>query len=51
MFALYLGWYPAIFCPVTGEFVVVYKDNARGFQECLALLREVATDIEEVMNA
>ena len=36
---------PAIACPVTGEVVVVFYANARGYQECIALLREIREEL------
>lgn len=40
MFTLYHDC-PAIKCPVTGEVVVVFYGNARGYQECFAILKDL----------
>lgn len=48
MFVLYRGQYPGIMCPVTGEVVVIFRDNAAGFSKCMSLLQEVQQELREV---
>ncbi len=47
---LFTRWHdcPAIKCPVTGEVVVVFNANARGYQECVALIIEIKAEIERL---
>lgn len=47
MFHLYLGHYPAIACPDTGEVVVVFNDNSAGFSKCIEILRDVQAEISK----
>jgi hypothetical protein len=47
MFHLYLGRYPAIARPDTGEVLIVFVPTAAGWSRCLSMLREVQAEISK----